>query len=116
MEGGAEAVSSISGTWKNADIYDMIGSLDTANSGSVFANEWDVYTSDILTDCTMLLEGDEDVALQFSLNGSDWQIYDGGISCVAGDSLMVRVSVADEAFDKKNFTDSKSYSFTATLA
>ena len=127
-------LDNVKGSWKNATIHDVEGTLESGMiSGSVYANEWDVYTftnassislangdngslEGVIVDLYKKNETSGELELVKELHpevlGSFGSTF-GGLDLDA--QYFIEVKVVDADLDKTDETNNK-YSFKVTLA
>ena len=121
----------VAGTWQNATIYDIEGVLadgENALDGSVYSNEWDVYTFNVTGDSNndlSIIGADNTIQVDlYQMVDGEWTslgtvhpFYDieTGKSSLENGQYAIAVKVDGADFNKEN-DDNNKYSFTAKLA
>ncbi|MBE6392231.1 MAG: hypothetical protein E7042_08580 [Lentisphaerae bacterium] len=121
----------VAGTWQNATIYDIEGVLadgENALAGSVYSNEWDIYTFNVTGDSNndlSIIGADNTIQVDlYQMVDGEWTslgtvhpFYDieTGKSSLDNGQYAIAVKVDGADFNKEN-DDNNKYSFTAKLA
>ncbi len=106
-------LSKVGGWWQGATILDEEGELEASNSGSVYANEWDVYEIGDTVTQVKLNSATAGIKYEISEDGGvNWREYNLTNSSeniiTAGDDNLLRVSVTTGFNDE---TKKAAYSF-----